>query len=83
MAALAAVVTAHRRQFGAGDDQDKKKSNNGVAAVCNCGRRIRVSRSTYEAGPILCGLCAAPFTAEDPELTDEDRVPAAWTTQAA
>lgn len=42
VAALAAVVTAHRRQFGAGDDQDKKKSNNGCAAFCT-------SRSTATA----------------------------------
>lgn len=69
--ALGAVLTAHRRQFGnaAGDT---KKSNNGVAARCGCGRKIRVSRSTYDAGPILCGLCEDPFTAEDEDSKPEE-----------
>ncbi|BEK92720.1 hypothetical protein [Nocardia seriolae] len=42
----------------------RKSSNNGVAAACDCGRKIRVSRSTYEAGSIYCGNCNSRFTAE-------------------
>jgi hypothetical protein len=38
-------------------------SNNGVAARCPCGRRIRVAESVLDAGPITCGLCRGEFTA--------------------
>jgi len=44
-----------------------KKTNNGVVAVCECGRKLRVSRSTFEVGPIVCGVCNAEFEAEDDE----------------
>jgi hypothetical protein len=38
-----------------------RSSNNGLACTCGCGRKIRVSRSGYDAGPILCGICHARF----------------------
>jgi hypothetical protein len=38
-------------------------SNNGVAARCQCDRRIRVAASVLEAGPITCGLCGSDFEA--------------------
>ncbi|AYG05540.1 hypothetical protein [Gryllotalpicola protaetiae] len=58
---------------GEGDDEDKpKKPKNGYSAECECGRKIRVSASTYEAGPILCGLCHSPFTSADAEEGGED-----------
>ena len=47
----------------------RKSSNNGVSAECGCGRKIRVSKSTYEDGPILCGKCGTEFTGE---IEDED-----------
>lgn len=62
--ALTAALTAHRRRLGRARDPDQK-SNNGLAAVCYCQRKIRVSRSTYNAGPILCGLCSTPFVADE------------------
>lgn len=37
-----------------------------MAARCECGRRIRVSPTVYDAGPITCGVCGADF------LTDPD-----------
>lgn len=37
-------------------------SNNGVAVTCDCGRKIRLSLSVYEAGPVLCGLCGGAFS---------------------
>jgi hypothetical protein len=40
----------------------KGKSRNGVAATCGCGRKIRVSDSTYASGPIVCGLCGQAFS---------------------
>jgi hypothetical protein len=36
-------------------------SNNGVSAKCGCGRRIRVSHTTYGMGDILCGICGEAF----------------------
>ncbi|MEU6584135.1 hypothetical protein [Nocardia sp. NPDC046763] len=39
----------------------RKSSNNGLVARCRCDRKIRVSRSVYDAGPIECGVCGLPF----------------------
>jgi hypothetical protein len=58
---LAAVLTAWRHREA--DPDRRTNSNNGLPAVCGCGRRIRVAPSTYQAGPILCGLCGNEFTA--------------------
>jgi hypothetical protein len=38
-----------------------KRSNNLLAAVCGCGRRIRAARSTLAEAPVLCGRCGQPF----------------------
>lgn len=62
---LAKVLTAYRRTFGQVSDGGRKSNNNGITARCNCLRKIRVSRTTYEAGPILCGICNAPFAADE------------------
>jgi hypothetical protein len=35
-----------------------------LACACACGRRIRLTRSTLEQAPILCGACIQPFTPE-------------------
>lgn len=81
IAGLAAAIVAYRRGFvpvggtvggtGTGDDdegdQDGKKPRNGHSLTCACepARRIRVSASTYEAGPILCGNCTEPFSIDE------------------
>jgi hypothetical protein len=41
----------------------RTSSNNGVPARCGCEppRRIRVAASVLEAGPVVCGICAARF----------------------
>ncbi|MGW4351847.1 hypothetical protein ACWELJ_07105 [Nocardia sp. NPDC004582] len=41
----------------------RKSNNNGVTGECDCGRKIRVSRGVYDAGPITCGLCDGIFGA--------------------
>jgi hypothetical protein len=59
-----------------GEDQDgdgqasggrggRKSSNNGVSARCACEppRRIRASARVLDAGPVVCGLCDAEFSA--------------------
>ena len=63
--ALDAAIVAYRLTDIAG--AGKTKTNNGVVAVCECGRKLRVSRSTFEVGPIVCGVCNAEFEAEDDE----------------
>ena len=49
-----------------GDDgvgPDGKTGGRRALLLCSCEepRRLRVSRSVAEAGPILCGLCGSPF----------------------
>ncbi|MQY22667.1 hypothetical protein [Nocardia macrotermitis] len=43
----------------------RKSNNNGLAAQCQCGRKIRVSRTTYDVGQIICGCCRTTFTSSD------------------
>jgi hypothetical protein len=46
----------------------RASSNNGVACVCACPRRIRVARAVLELGPIVCGVCEEAF---EPGQVDE------------
>jgi hypothetical protein len=60
---LAAALVLWRRQehrIGPG-----ARSRNLLAATCNCGRRIRVAKTTLAEAPIPCGLCAQPFHPDD------------------
>jgi hypothetical protein len=69
VAQLTAAITAHRRSesavmgagSGGGAGGTRSSSNNGVALVCGCGRKIRASVTVAEAGPIMCGLCGEEF----------------------
>jgi hypothetical protein len=63
---LGAAMQAYRHADEAGGKK-RANSNNGLSLSCACPRKIRVSLSTVEDGPILCGVCEAPF------LTDEQR----------
>jgi len=58
---LEAALVAYRHVEGGG--RGGRTSNNGVAARCGCGRRIRVAESVLSAGPITCGLCGSDFAA--------------------
>jgi hypothetical protein len=66
VAALDAAIVAYRRAEPP-TSGGRKSNNNGAAAVCGCGRKIRVSRSVLDAGPIVCGLCGEMFEADDDE----------------
>ena len=59
---LAAALIAYRLADVPGG---KPKTNNGIVAECGCepARKIRLSRTTYDLGPIHCGICEQPFTA--------------------
>ena len=65
IAALDIAIKAHRLAdvHGAG----RTTRNNGLAATCECEppRKIRLSRTAYDAGAITCGACEADFTARD------------------
>lgn len=56
----AALVAYRHAELGTGRG-GRTSSNNGVAARCECGRRIRVAQSVLEAGPITCGICGSDF----------------------
>lgn len=65
VAQLDAVITAYRRVEDRADENGGKKNNNGKAATCGCGRKIRASLAVLDAGPIICGLCGEEFEPED------------------
>jgi len=58
----AALVAYRHAELGNGRG-GRTGSNNGVAARCECGRRIRVAESVLAAGPITCGLCGSDLIA--------------------
>jgi hypothetical protein len=60
---LAAAMGAYRHP----DEplqRTRASNNNGHSLTCACPRRIRVSHTTAEEGPIVCGRCHATFTTE-------------------
>src|SRR5215831_1589938 len=58
---LDAALVAYRHVEGGTGRGGRTSSNNGVAARCECGRRIRVAESVLSVGPITCGLCGSDF----------------------
>jgi hypothetical protein len=63
------------------ETKQRASNNNGVTCECDCPRKIRLSQTVYEAGPIVCGVCDTPFRTDDdtdtPDTTDTGReVPA-------
>jgi hypothetical protein len=71
IAALDTAIKAHRLAdvHGAG----RTTSNNGLLATCECDppRKIRLSRTAYDAGAITCGVCEADFTARDTDSSTD------------
>jgi hypothetical protein len=59
---LDADLVAWRHADGRGRG-GRASSNNGIAARCGCGRRVRVAESVLQAGPITCGVCGTGFAA--------------------
>lgn len=58
IAALAAALSAYRHAEGGKDASDRKSNNNGVSLACpTCGRKMRLSKSAHEAGPVVCWPC--------------------------
>jgi hypothetical protein len=77
LAGLTGAIVAWRHTEGSaaltgdGEDSERTSNSNGLAARCQCGRRVRVAPSVFAAGPITCGLCGGDFTADDADQ-DED-----------
>jgi len=63
---LESALVAWRLGEGSGRG-GRANNNNGVAALCECGRRIRVAVSVLETGPITCGLCGSHFEIASPD----------------
>lgn len=63
---LAAAMRAFRHPEEVAE-KSRKDSNNGLSLTCDCPRKIRVSVAVADEGPIVCGVCDAPF------LTDTQR----------
>ncbi len=61
IARLAAAITAYRRAETRAATGGRTSNNNGAAAECSCGRKIRASLTVLESGPIICGLCGDEF----------------------
>lgn len=62
VAALDAALTLVRRPSPKGSANGGGSST--LACVCGCQRKVRVSRSTLQLGPITCGVCDEPFRPE-------------------
>ncbi|QIS02347.1 hypothetical protein F5X71_08435 [Nocardia brasiliensis] len=66
------LVSATDDDSGEGETESEASNpspHNGYALRCSCDpvRRIRASRKAFDVGPIVCGVCADPFT-----VTTED-----------
>jgi hypothetical protein len=57
---------------GGGEDKPKKRGGRRVAVECSCQppRKLHMTPKQIEDGPVICGLCNAPF--EAPEDSDQD-----------
>jgi hypothetical protein len=49
---------------GGVDGKDGDKGASKPAAVCSCGRRLRMAPSVLAAGPVICGLCGSEFSTD-------------------
>jgi hypothetical protein len=47
----------------------QRTNNNGLACQCECPRKLRLSQAVFDAGPVICGVCADAFL---PEHIDRD-----------
>jgi hypothetical protein len=65
IARLGDALYAYRHPEPTGDGKQRTNNNNGVSAECECSRKIRVSATVFELGPIVCGVCATAFLPED------------------
>jgi hypothetical protein len=60
---------------GDGEDKPKKRGGRRVAAECACQspRKLHMTPKQIEDGPVICGICRAPFQA--PEVDSDEETP--------
>ncbi|GIH10300.1 hypothetical protein Rhe02_83670 [Rhizocola hellebori] len=63
--ALADVLSLYRHPEPVGAAKERENSNNGLSCLCDCGRKIRIAKSVFEIGPIVCAVCDGAFAPED------------------
>src|SRR5690606_26327182 len=62
---LQKALTAWRHPDTNTGAASRASSNNGLTCQCGCDRRIRISQTAFEVGPITCGICGENFTHDD------------------
>ena len=72
LAGLAEAITAYRSAEATGPGTTTSRNNPPATCGCEPARRIRVARSVLAAGPIVCGVCEAEFTVDEPDDADGD-----------
>ena len=45
--------------------KQRTNNNNGITAECECPRKIRLSDTAFQEGPIVCAACEAAFLPDD------------------
>jgi hypothetical protein len=72
IAALTSALRAFRHPDPTGEGKQRTNNNNGVSCECECPRKIRLSITAFEEGPIVCAECQAAFLPAD---IDRDTYP--------
>jgi hypothetical protein len=62
---LGQALSAFRHPEPVGTGKERTNNNNGVSCECECPRKIRLSLTAFEEGPIVCAVCESPFLPED------------------
>lgn len=70
---IAAALTLYRHPE-VFETKEKTTSNNGVVALCACLRKLRVSNTVFDAGPIRCDVCEEAFLPEDMDRDEFNRI---------
>ncbi len=62
---LTEALRFYRHPEPTGEGKQRTNNNNGVSCECECPRKLRISTTAFEEGPIVCAVCAAAFLPED------------------
>ena len=62
---LGNALSAFRHPEPTGDGKDRTNNNNGITCACECPRKVRLSDSAFEKGPIVCAACESAFLPAD------------------
>lgn len=65
IAGLSVALRFYRHPEPTGEGKQRTNNNNGVSCECECPRKLRISTTAFEEGPIVCAVCSAAFLSED------------------